>query len=337
MTEKLLTIGRVAEILGTSVKTIRYYHDINLLPAAEVSSTGRRYYSVREVWQLQLILTLRHMGFGLADIRKIVSGSDILSSIKLQMKLIQSQIEHQSNILTILEAAIKSGSDEDALRYIHDIGQEVIMERAGREALISRIESVLVEEGVPVNWKQQMLQPFLDFIGTDPTKEQLSARQELFDMLNDVALSRELQEKIAPFWAMIREQRPDADRWNQDMQNMMTRAWTALTEGHGPESREMQELASEMLHQVAKSVNVPVTPIFAELFAQQLRNMTEGSFRRFWELVSVDLTIQPHLILDGIAAALHYQLHQLGKGEEEDDSGGRRHEEISSESCCHRD
>ena len=84
MKDDLLTIGSVAKITGTSVKTVRYYHDIGLLVAAEVSPSGRRYYSIREIWQLQLILTLRHMGFGITEIRKIVAHGDALHTIELR-------------------------------------------------------------------------------------------------------------------------------------------------------------------------------------------------------------------------------------------------------------
>lgn len=179
MKDKYFTIGKIEKFAGTSVKTIRYYHDIGILPATEVSPTGRRYYSINEVWYLQLILTLRHMGFCLADIRKIISEGDVLKSIELQIKLIKSQIEHQNKILAILQQALESGSNENALQYIHDIGREVRMDRDGRKLLLNRIEFALVETDVPEDWKNQMLEPFLAFIGSNPTEEQLAARNEL--------------------------------------------------------------------------------------------------------------------------------------------------------------
>src|SRR4051812_12007158 len=60
-----------------STKTLRYYHDIELLlPAAVDEGTGYRRYSTDQVGDAHLIRRLRGLDMPLAEIRGVLVGSD---------------------------------------------------------------------------------------------------------------------------------------------------------------------------------------------------------------------------------------------------------------------
>ncbi len=65
-------IGEVADLLGTTVRTIRYYEEEGLLRPARTEG-GTRLYSERHVARLRSILHLVENGFSLESIRLIGS------------------------------------------------------------------------------------------------------------------------------------------------------------------------------------------------------------------------------------------------------------------------
>jgi DNA-binding transcriptional MerR regulator len=73
----MFAIGEFARFTRVSVKMLRHYHDIGLLPAARVDPvTGYRYYTAAQLPRLNRILTLRDLGFGLDDIADVLAVDD---------------------------------------------------------------------------------------------------------------------------------------------------------------------------------------------------------------------------------------------------------------------
>ena len=65
----MLTIHQMAERTGVTIRALRYYDKIGLLPPGAVSPAGYRLYGPAELERLQQILFYRELGFELADIR----------------------------------------------------------------------------------------------------------------------------------------------------------------------------------------------------------------------------------------------------------------------------
>ena len=68
----LLTIGELAERTGLSVKLIRHWSDIGVVPPAGRTPAGYRLYEPDAVARLELARTLRDLGLGMAAIRAVV-------------------------------------------------------------------------------------------------------------------------------------------------------------------------------------------------------------------------------------------------------------------------
>jgi DNA-binding transcriptional MerR regulator len=73
MTERGLRIGEVAELTGTTPRTIRYYEEIGLLPSPAARETGRhRTYTPEDVDRLKELLRLRELlGVSLDELKEL--------------------------------------------------------------------------------------------------------------------------------------------------------------------------------------------------------------------------------------------------------------------------
>jgi DNA-binding transcriptional MerR regulator len=75
-----VAIGEFSRLCHLSAKTLRYYHDIELLvPAAVDETTGHRRYSTGQVDDAHLIRRLRGLDMPLAEIRRLLAQPDIES------------------------------------------------------------------------------------------------------------------------------------------------------------------------------------------------------------------------------------------------------------------
>jgi DNA-binding transcriptional MerR regulator len=65
MSDNRLTIGKVAELTGCHIETIRYYEKEKLLPPPERSEGGNRLYNAKLIERLVFIRRSRELGFQL--------------------------------------------------------------------------------------------------------------------------------------------------------------------------------------------------------------------------------------------------------------------------------
>ena len=74
----LLSIGDFSRMTFLSVKALRHYHDVGLLPPAEIDpATGYRRYDVTQVPTAQVIRRLRELGMSLDDVRVVMQAPDV--------------------------------------------------------------------------------------------------------------------------------------------------------------------------------------------------------------------------------------------------------------------
>jgi DNA-binding transcriptional MerR regulator len=74
----LVGIGDFSRMTFLSVKALRHYHDVGLLPPAEVDpDSGYRRYELAQVPTAQVIRRLRELGMSLADVRTVIEAPDV--------------------------------------------------------------------------------------------------------------------------------------------------------------------------------------------------------------------------------------------------------------------
>ena len=82
--ERPLRIGEVAELTGTTPRTIRYYEEIGLLPEAEDRAQGkRRAYTAEDVERLREMMRLKNLlGLSLDDLKKLVEAETARAGLR---------------------------------------------------------------------------------------------------------------------------------------------------------------------------------------------------------------------------------------------------------------
>ena len=73
---ELSQIGGVAERLGVSTRTIKYYEELGLVSPQNRSPGGFRLYNASDIERLERILRLKGMGFSLAAVREFLAVRD---------------------------------------------------------------------------------------------------------------------------------------------------------------------------------------------------------------------------------------------------------------------
>ena len=88
MSEKPLRIGEVAERADTTVRTVRYYEEVGLLPGSEERSHGQhRSYSEADVERLKEILQLKELlNLSLEELRGLVEAEEARAAIRAQYR-----------------------------------------------------------------------------------------------------------------------------------------------------------------------------------------------------------------------------------------------------------
>ncbi|MEJ5914548.1 MerR family transcriptional regulator [Pseudokineococcus sp. 1T1Z-3] len=77
---KPLQIGRVAEITGLSLHTLRHYDEVDLVRPSARSEGGFRLYAEDDVERLLLIRRMKPLGFSLEQMRELLDVVGALAS-----------------------------------------------------------------------------------------------------------------------------------------------------------------------------------------------------------------------------------------------------------------
>ena len=93
-------IGSFSRMVGVSVKTLRYYHEIDLLLPAKIDdASGYRYYSDAEFYRIERILLLKTMEFTLPEIKEVLDHME--DEADLQAYLLEKQDQITQRILQL--------------------------------------------------------------------------------------------------------------------------------------------------------------------------------------------------------------------------------------------
>lgn len=90
----MFRIGEFSKIAQVSGRLLRYYDEIGLLtPEVTDSETGYRYYSARQLPQLNRILVLKELGLSLEQIAQFLKQGTSVDEMRSMLALRKAQIE----------------------------------------------------------------------------------------------------------------------------------------------------------------------------------------------------------------------------------------------------
>ena len=115
-----MRIGELATRFGLNPKTIRYYEEIGLLPRANRSESGYRFYDERDVERLGFIRRAKTLGLSLDEIRDILwvqqigepPCGQVLSLIDTKISTIDQRMAELQAFRTELATLRATWSDE---------------------------------------------------------------------------------------------------------------------------------------------------------------------------------------------------------------------------------
>ena len=98
----MMTVKQVSELTGVSIRTLRYYDEIGLLPPASHTEGGYRLYDDTALERLQQILLFRELEFPLQDIVRIVNSPDFdrKKALEQQIELLELKKQHLENLIS---------------------------------------------------------------------------------------------------------------------------------------------------------------------------------------------------------------------------------------------
>jgi DNA-binding transcriptional MerR regulator len=118
--EDLLHIGAVAERTELSLRTLRHYDEIGLVPPSERSEGGFRLYSEQDVQRILLIRRMKPLDFTLEQMRELLEATD---------------------------AVARPDAPESAFRTLRDFERTAIERRRGLERKLAMADEFLARLG----------------------------------------------------------------------------------------------------------------------------------------------------------------------------------------------
>ena len=102
-----MTVGEIARKMDVTVRALQHYDREGLLSPSAMSEGGRRLYTDKDIVKLHQILSLKHLGFSLDDIKNrlitLDTPAEIADVLMEQAAAVKQKIERMSESLRELE------------------------------------------------------------------------------------------------------------------------------------------------------------------------------------------------------------------------------------------
>ena len=140
----MLTIGQLASYAGVTIRAVRHYHQVGLLPEPERNASGYRTYDVNAVVRLIRIRTLVEAGVPLARVQHLLDADTAAfaeATVQIDRELrarIRGLQEHRRRIASLASGDSLAVPDEvaDYLDKVRAIGAHESLIEAERDAWI---------------------------------------------------------------------------------------------------------------------------------------------------------------------------------------------------------
>lgn len=108
--EEHLTVGRLAEMAGVTIRTLHHYDEIGLVTPSGRTAGGYRVYAPADVDRLRQVLTYRRLGFGLRQIAELVDdpGVDAVAHLRRQRELLMGQRDQADAMVAAIDKELEA-------------------------------------------------------------------------------------------------------------------------------------------------------------------------------------------------------------------------------------
>ncbi|MGI8414401.1 MAG: MerR family transcriptional regulator [Solirubrobacteraceae bacterium] len=268
-----MTIGQLATRTGLSVRTLRFYADAGVLPEAGRTEAGYRLFGSDAVPRARLVRTLRELGVGLDDVKRVLTAEASLADVAAaHARALDAQIRTLRLQRAVLRAVARSTNPKE-LQRMTDLTTLTAEER--RRIVDDYLDAVFGDDPSAVADKLRMGTPELP---EDPTVDQVAAWVELVELLRDpdyIASSRRMAERA-------RAEGPEPDVAQFEVGKAVgEHAGAALRAGVDAESPEALSVVERL------EAMRPGDPEDRAKVAERIQAFTDRRVARYWTLVGI--------------------------------------------------
>lgn len=268
-----MTIGQLAARTGLSVRTLRFYADAGVLPETARSESGYRLFDSDAVLRARLVRTLRDLGVGLDDVRRVLETQTSLAEVAgRHAQAIDAQIRTLRLQRAVL-GAVAHTTDPQELERMTDLTTLTADER--HRIIEDYLDAVFGDAHSPVADKLRTGTPELS---EDPTADQVAAWVELVELLRDpdyVAVSQRMAQR-----AQAEGPAPDVGQF--ELGSAVGEHAGAAARNHvAPESPEALAVLAFL------EAMVPGDPEDRAVAAERIETFTDRRVARYWTLVAI--------------------------------------------------
>lgn len=283
-------IGEVAQRAGLSVKTVRYYSDLGLVPEATRTPSGYRRYDGAAVVRLEFVRTLRELGLDLATIRRVLAREEDLPAVAAAHA---EAIGAQIRMLRLQRAALRNLARRDPtpeeVERMNRFAQATADER--RRLLTEFLDSIFDGVAVSPEFEGRMRQAMPE-LPDEPSDEQVDAWIELAELVRDEDFRERLRAMgrasfgtvDAPAAPLAAPTGPEA---MQVAELVTQRGGAALEAGIDPASPAAEAVHDELVAAFADSVGRTPDESYRRALLDQIRLGYEPRAERYWQLLAI--------------------------------------------------
>ncbi|MFF5303088.1 MerR family transcriptional regulator [Streptomyces sp. NPDC013161] len=186
---ELYSIGDVARRTGLSVSAIRFYADEGVVTPTGLTEGGFRRYDVHAVARLELVRTLRDLGAGLDDIRRVLTAETSLHDLAVtHLRLVEDQLRQFRARRAVLRAITRQHTTAEQVSLMHKL---VSMSDDDRAQLIDQFWD-FVTDGLDAHPSHDVHPSYVERLHSlrphlpeDPSTEQVESWIELAEFVRD--------------------------------------------------------------------------------------------------------------------------------------------------------
>lgn len=281
-----MSIGELARRTGLPVKTVRYYSDAGLVPEAGRTDAGYRRYDATAPARLELVRTLRELGFGLATIRDVLERqADLAEVARAHAGAVDLHIRQLSLRRAVLRAIAARGSNPEEIRRMTAFSQASADE--ARRIMEDFVAAVFADH--PDDPFAERMRSALPELPDNPSDAQIDAWVELAGLVGDPQFRSRVRQMVDE-GARMREARgiSDTDEATQRAgAAVVERAGAALEAGVAPDAAGATAIVDELVALFAAAAHRSDDVAYRRELAEHLTMFSDGRVERYWQLVGV--------------------------------------------------
>ncbi|HEX8006961.1 MAG TPA: MerR family transcriptional regulator [Trebonia sp.] len=272
---ELFTIGQLARRTGVSSRTIRFWSDTGLVSPARRSASGYRLYNAEAVARLDLVRTLRELGFGLDVIEAVLSRATTVAEVAAaHVAALDAEIRTLRLRRAVLSTVAKRGSTMKEALVMHKLARLSARER--QQVLDDFVAEIFagVDPASPAMGIARGMRQMPAELPDEPAPEQVDAWIELGELIADEDFRQRARGMVtAGSEAGEPEPRPD-------YQAVVEHAQQAMADGIAPGSAEGKAILDRIV-----SPDTPAAERTRTL--RRLETFTDARVERYWQLIAV--------------------------------------------------